>query len=313
MGEWLAEHEGVWSEAHYDARLSRSRTIANYFGTTDAITEESIRQFYRARLRKVTDGAVKLDRSALKMFSEWATGQGHMPSLPIPPLPKGMKGKTAIDRPHVRLAPEQARTIIEALPEMTKITRKPIRTMFEVEWDTGLRAHGLRRLEKPKHYSRRGSLYLSADVDKEGYSRTLQLRPETSDRLDALGDGLLFGKFVYLWTLRKTAHRTRHLTGLTAYECDHVDLRDFRHAAATELWHQSNSLAAVAEMLGHQQETTTVRYLDLHKKVYTEAIEKRFSVAKVVAVGDSVSGSAPNVSQSLPTAPGAPAPAPARM
>jgi site-specific recombinase XerC len=313
MGEWLAEHEGVWSERHYDARLSRSRTIANYFETTAAITEDSIRQFYLARLRKVTNGAVKLDRSALKMFCEWAAEAGYMPAISIPPLPKGIKGTSAIDRPHVRLTPEQARTIIEELPEHTKISRKPIRTMMEVAWDTGLRAYGLWRLESPRHCPRRGELYMSSDIDKEGFARTLRLRPETSDRLDALGDGLLFGKFTYLRTLRKAAHRVANVTGLTAYECDHVDLRDFRHAAATALWHQSNSLAAVAFMLGHTQETTTVRYLDLHENVYAEAIDKHFSVAKLVAVGDDVSRPVPNVLQSLPTPTGAPAPAPARM
>jgi site-specific recombinase XerC len=313
MGEWLALHEGVWSDAHFDARKSRSRTIANYFGTTDEITEESIKRFFNARLSKVTREAAKLDRSTLKMFYESAADQGYVPPMIIPPLPKGIKGKSAIDRPHVRLKPSQAGTIIEALPERTKITRKPIRTMMEVEWDTGLRAYGLWRLEAPKHYSRSGLLYVSADIDKEGFARTLKLRPETSARLDELGDGLLFGKFSYLWTLRQAAHRTRHLTGLTAYECDHLDLRDFRHAAATALWHQSNSLAAVAFMLGHTQETTTVRYLDLHENVYTEAIEKRFSVAEVVAVGDDVSVPSPNVLQSLPNDPGAHGEAPARM
>ena len=310
-GEWLALHEGVWSDAHFDARKSRSRTIANYFGTTDEITEESIKRFFNARLSKVTREAVKLDRSTLKMFYEWAVERGYAPPMIIPPLPKGIKGKSAIDRPHVRLKPEQARTIIEALPERTKITRKPIRTMMEVEWDTGLRAYGLWRLQAPRHYSRRGSLYLSADIDKEGFARTLELRPETAERLNELEDGLLFGKFAYLWTLRQTAHRTKRLTGLTEYECDHVDLRDFRHAAATALWHRSNSIAAVSYMLGHKQETTTVRYLDLDRNVYAEAIEKHFTVAKVVAVGDTVSGSMPNVSQSLPnetdTRPGGPA------
>ncbi len=140
MGEWLAEYEGVWSEAHFDARKSRSRTIANYFGTTDEITEESIKRFFNARLSKVTREAVKLERSALKGFCEWAAEAGYLPPIVIPPLPKGIKGKSAIDRPHVRLTPEQARTIIEALPERTKVTRKPIRTMMEAEWDTGLRA-----------------------------------------------------------------------------------------------------------------------------------------------------------------------------
>jgi integrase len=236
-----------------------------------------------------------------------------MHTLPIPPLPKGIKGTSAIDRPHVTLTPEQARPIIDEVPERTKISRKPIRTMMEAVWDTGLRAYGLFRLEKPRHYARPGELSITADIDKEGFARTLQLRPETCKRIAALGDGLLFGKFSYLKPLRKAAHRTRGVTGLTAYECNHVDLRDFRHAAATAFWHQSNSLAAVAFMLGHKQETTTVRYLDLHENVYTEAIDKRFSVAELVAVGDGVSGTAPNAAQSLPNVTGTHAAAPARM
>ena len=317
MGEWLAEHEGVWSESYLDARLSRGRTIVDHFKTTDAISEESIKRFWKARLRKVTKGAARLDRATLKMFCEWAAEQGYMAAVPMPPLPKGVKGTGAIDRQHVRLTPTQARMIIEALPERTKITRKPIRAMMEVEWDTGLRAYGLFGLQAPKHFGRPGSLYISEDIDKEGYARRLEIRPETSSRLAELGDGLLFGKFAYLHTLRKAAHRVREAAGLTAYECEHVDLRDFRHAAATALWHESNSLAAVAYMLGHKQETTTVRYLDMHREVYAEAISRRFAsgevVAEVVAAGDIGSTPAPNVLQSLPTSGSASDPAPARM
>jgi hypothetical protein len=76
---------------------------------------------------------------------------------------------------------------------------------------------------------------------------------------------------------------------------------------------QSNSLAAVAFMLGHKQETTTVRYLDLHRDVYAEAIEKRFSVAEVVAVGDSIAVPSPNVAQSHANKEGAHGSASARM
>jgi len=313
MGEWLAQYEGVWSDAHFDARKSRSRTIANCFGTTDEITEESIKRFFNARLRKVTREAARLDRSTLKLSYEWAVERGYVPPMIIPPLPKGSKGKSAIDRPHVRIKPWIARTIIEALPERTKISRKPIRTMMETEWDTGLRAYGMWGLDAAKHYRRSGSLYLSADIDKEGFARTLELRPETSARLEELGDGPLFGEFTYLLPLRQAAHRTRHLTRLSEYECDHLDLRDFRHAAATSLWHESNSLAAVSYMLGHTQETTTVRYLDLDRDVYVEAIEKRFAVAESVAIGGTVSTAMPNVLQSLPNDTGAPNPAPARM
>ena len=66
-------------------------------------------------------------------------------------------------------------------------------------------------------------------------------------------------------------------------------------------------------MLGHKQETTTVKYLDLHRDKYAEAIQNRFAVAEVVAASGARSDGPTNIPQSLPTVPTAPPFEPARM
>ena len=88
---------------------------------------------------------------------------------------KRAKGTRALDTTRVDLTAEQVEALLVALPERTR-GGHPIRDVFTVAWDTGLRHGGLFRLEAGRHFKRgRRELHVSADIDKAGWARPIPL------------------------------------------------------------------------------------------------------------------------------------------
>jgi len=283
--KWLAEivpprvTKGDW-----DSCCDRLKRIwIPYFDNNlSKVTEVAIEEYFAARLLERSHGTVKKERQVLSRFTKWAAKRGYMDHVDIP-QPPDSKGKPAIDRRRVRLSAYQAEAILAALPERTRNAGFPVKALFTLLWETGLRIEGVAKLRSPDHY-RLGfnELWITDEVDKNDYSRILDLTPRVTAMLDQIvankGNGLIFGSFQYFKALRGTAAQIADRIGLTPDDVRSLDARDFRHAATTDAAGKSNEIEGIAYTLGHKDLRTTSRYLDADRKSARRVLEARFGM-----------------------------------
>lgn len=265
LATWLDESKGALDPKTLDTYEIYARKFVAFFRTTDRVTEATIGDYTRARLREVVASTVRKERSGLSTFLHWCREQGYLATVPtFPELPKkatGVRSGTQRSAP-VDITERQARAILALLPDQSKRIdgRKwPIRARYVVAWETGLRPETLATLSVPEHYQRGArTLRIDAQNDKSRYGRDVPLSDGARRALDAVAPeaGLVFGRHNFDKALKRAA------TAVLGPELGRTFAAyDFRHGRAMDLLERSRSLSGVAYVLGHKRLSTTDRYL----------------------------------------------------
>lgn len=236
-----------------------------FFHDTNGMTESTVADYMRARLRKVTAKTVRKELSALRRFFAWAKEREHFDPPAVCEVPGSAIGTRAVEQRRVDLDEVTIERVLAALPERTYLTKSkrrgglPVRAFYTVMWETGLRRGTLWRLEAPRHY-RRGSreLFVAREIDKARYERTIDLTPRARVALDSVcpDEGLIFGKH----DMRKHLRAAAIAVGLDAEDAKHLSNHDFRHARTTHLIERGGSLLGVGYVVGHLNASTTDLY-----------------------------------------------------
>lgn len=265
MAEYLASLEGSHDPSTIKTDVIHGRRFVAHFVSLDRITEASIGDYSRARLRQVLKTTVKHERSFLSGFLRWCVEQGAMARVPpFPDLPRKATGTRAGAQraTPVHITEEEALAIIAELPVLSKTIggrRWPLRARFAVAWETGLRPETLARLAVPAHFTAGAKeLVLDASDDKARFARRVPLSAGAQRELDAVapGEGLIFGAHTFAKALKKAAR-----TVLGEERARQFAQYDFRHGRATQLAEETGNLPGVAYLMGHAKLSTTDKYL----------------------------------------------------
>lgn len=275
--KWLAAME---SELPASLPTLEMYVRAHWLPHFDRVTPASVGEYMRKRLRSVTAETVRKELVSLRRLCLFAHEQGLMSPVLFPPLPGKALGTRMYERVRVDLTAAQVEAILAAMPETIRGRRGrvfPLRAFYTVMWETGLRRGTLRRLETPKHY-RKGSseLFISADIDKARYERTIPLSSRADEllRAHAQGAGLIFGAHDCRAVLRSAGLRAGLPASLAARLSDH----DFRHARTTHLLEAGGDLMGVGYLVGHTQATTTNLYCHARRAAAERVLQVTESV-----------------------------------
>jgi len=244
---------GLYFEAH----------LIPFFASLEHFTPAMYADYGRQRLQKVSRPSVRKELCALRRFVAWCAD--HELVLPaVPALPKhGQPGKRAPNarkRKATIVTEGTAKRILLAMPDRSRRTGERVRDLFVVLWETGLRPTTVLRLEAPLHY-RKGSetLFVSREIDKEGFERTIPLSPAAQAALDracpAAGGRIFRAK---LSSLRHSLAAALKAAGLEDLD---VSPYDFRHSRITAMANAPGPLTGASYLAGHKHASTTALYI----------------------------------------------------
>ena len=240
------------------------------------MTPKAIREYHKERLKVVTRSTLCRDLVPLRECLRWAFDEGLIDEPVTVLLPKKRaKGSRAHDTRLVELTDIQAEALIRALPERTR-KGHPMRDLFTVAWDTGLRHGGVFRLEAGRHFKPGvRELYLTADIDKARYERPIPLTERAYQALErnAPDIGPIFTEWGYYKGLRSAA-KTVDL--IPPDDAKKLHLRAIRHAAITDGARKAGHLTGSSYMAGHTNQRTTDRYIHPQSDDAKEVLYKRF-------------------------------------
>ncbi len=225
----------------------------------ELITEVRVEDYITTRLRSVRRSSVKKELGSLRRFITWAVKRGELASFQFPKLPKQAKGTRQLDRPLIELSREQAEACDSSPPRPH--TKRPS-SKGSIYGLLGNRptAQGRAATNLSAELQEGAAvLWITEDVDKNGYNRDLPLTPRARAALDSVAKpkGLLFGAYSYKRILQAAALDA----GLSEYEAQYINARSFRHAAVTDMTAHSKELAGVSYLAGHRDVQTTSRYV----------------------------------------------------
>lgn len=259
-------------ESQYDAETLK--TLKGYarahwlpfWSTLSEITEASLGDYVRERLRHVTRSTVNHERWGLAVLLGWCAEQGMIDEAPeIPRCPKRATGVRVFRRAPRDCSLAEVEAWLAAMPERTP-KNVPARARYRVAFETGLRPSTLDNLRAPEHYRRgAGELTILDEHDKARYGRTVPLSTRARAELDAICPevGLIFGR-----------HRVPKVVTQAAKDAGlgHATPYDLRHARATALLELGANLPGVAYLLGHKRTTTTDRYIRASRRAAEQAL-----------------------------------------
>ena len=277
VAEWLRSIEPpTVSQGTWDADCFRwKKHLLPHFKTVQKLTTREVEVYTSKRLQHVRRSTLKKELGTLRRFVKWAYLHQEIPDLIEVPTPsRRVIGNQAQERVRVDLTPKQAEAILKALPERSKMGH-PVKALFTLIWETGLRIEGVRRLKAPTHWKPgQDFLNITDDIDKSRYGRLLDLSPRCQRALEDVYEspGLLFGPYAYMKTLRSAAKKA----GLSKEECKYLDARDFRHAALTDFAATTKDIASVSYIAGHKQLSTTSKYVHPPREGARKAMSTRF-------------------------------------
>jgi integrase len=164
-----------------------------------------------------------------------------------------------------------------AMPEKSDRTGDWVRPLFTVLWETGLRGATVLRLEAPLHY-RKGarSLFVTREIDKEGFERHVPLSPEARRALDRAcppDGGKLFTSGAS--SFRKYLTPAVKAAGLTDRNISTYDLKHSRISIGAN---SGAPLAGIAHLVGHKHVSTTAIYVQTGEAAAVRALEVMASV-----------------------------------
>lgn len=284
MAQWLATLDGILdveTVKTYERAYVRKHFLP-WFERLDRVTEATIADYARKRLREVMRSTLQKELSALRGFLRWCREQGLLVTLPaFPELPKTARGvRVGTQRQHARpITPGEVAHLIAALPVVSTrgLKRFPVRARFVVAWATTLRPATLSALRRGVHYSPGDSALLLRDEDdKARRGREIPLTDAARVALDGacegLGDGMLiFGRHDYRPHLAAAALAA----GLPQ---DAVCAYDLRHARITDLIERSGNIPGVMHMSGHTQVSTLSRYTHPSRRAAEDVLRNTGSI-----------------------------------
>ena len=273
--QWLDDIDGTVSERYWTTQARRAAVLAERFHSLSDVTPKAVRDFIKERLKEVTATTVRRDLVPLRECLRWAFDEGRIEEPVFIPLPKKRaRGTRALDTRRVGLTDTQVESLLRLLPERTR-SGHPIRALFTVAWDTGLRHDGIFRLEAGRHFrTGRRILHVTKDIDKNGYERDLPLTDRAYEALAA--QGVEVGPIFQRWDYRKPLRTAAKALGLDPDDLNSLDMRDFRHAATDDGARKSGHLSGLAYMAGHTDKHTTSRYIHPQIDDAREVLNKRF-------------------------------------
>jgi hypothetical protein len=276
FGQWVDEVADDWSRDYRRTQPNRILRLVEEFPTMNDVRDLKRQRAFRARrLKEVLRATLCEDLVPLRVCLAWAYDEGLITEPVEVPLPdKSKTGTRAHDRRRVDLTDAQTEALIAALPVKTRAGH-PARDVFTVAWETGLRHGGVFRLETPRHF-RRGvrELYLTADIDKNGWERAIDLTERSYKALERHAPDI--GPIFEAWDYRKTLRGAGRAIGLHPDDVASLDLRDFRHAASTDGADKSGDLTGLSYTAGWTNPNTASRYVHPKKRRAKELLNKRF-------------------------------------
>jgi len=283
----LKEHVAAFL-LHYAAthKAGTAGTVEDYFRaqfipffrSLDRFTKLSYSDFVADRIQCVTRSTLRKELSALRQFREWLSTRG-VTIDEIPRLPKhghaGVRSKNARKPKATLITPREAKKILAAMPERSRRTGAWVRPLFVVLWETGLRPITVLALEAPTHYQRGAkTLFISREIDKEGFERRIPISPAATRALDLVfpksGAGKLFDADEA--SLRFSLAAAVREAGLSDRN---IGVYDFKHSRIT---HDANSgapLTGVMFLVGHKHLSTTARYVTTGEDAARAVIGRR--------------------------------------
>jgi integrase len=259
-----------------------------HFGATHHVNDLSCAEYMRARLLVVQAETVRRELTALRSFVAWGHDEaGVFPEkIKVPTVPRrslGTKYEKRRRAPAIALSPEEAESIIAALPEWSeskKVEPFPIRARFLIGYETSLRPTTLDRLLLDVHY-RRGArmITLGQELDKNRWGREVPLSSRAREALDrvcsrleamrgekesALGPGEkmapmpIFGEHDYRERIEEAA---KAVLGEDDPRAAIFTGAHLRSARITHWLEETGNLPGTQYLAGHKLTTTTARYV----------------------------------------------------
>ena len=285
----LAEAAAAFLEAYeVDHAPGTSETVRIYFkaqflpffGSFENFTDASYSDFVRDRIARTTRVTVRKELSALRLFVAWCNQRG-IALPPVPSVPKhghaGKRAKNARKRVATIMTPGEVRQLLAAMPERSSRTGAWVRPLFAVLYETGLRPSTVLRLTVPEHYAKgKERLFISREIDKEGFERHVPLSPAGRKALDQcverLGErgGRLFDakesslRFSLEAAVRKCKLQDRN-----------ISVYDFKHTRLSIDANSGAPLAGVAHLAGHKSIATTAKYIQTGEAAAAEVMAVR--------------------------------------
>ncbi len=273
LADFELENTPEWTEI---VTLYFRTHLLPFFGSFDRFTLAAYSDYGRERLQHASRPTVRKELCALRRFVEWCREHGlELPA--VPGLPKhghrGTRAKNARKRKATIIQPAQAKRLLLAMPERSRKTGAFVRPLFVVLWETGLRPTTVLRLETPLHYVKGAKrLFISREIDKEGFERWVPLSAAARKALDRVCPK----KPGRLFDAPKASLRGSLAAALRAAGLEHLDVSpyDFRHSRIT---HGANTpgvaLAGIAHLVGHKHISTTALYVQTAEEAAAEALD----------------------------------------
>lgn len=287
-GQSLTESAGAWLTAVAPTIDPGTRgTYAMYaethwasrWTTLEALTDASIAEYARARLRYVQASTVRKELSALRGFVAWCEETGRLASAPlVPSLPRravGTRHKQGRKGPPAELSPVEIKRLLRALPERAaeRWGAYPVRAFFEFCYETSLRPATVERLSVPEHWKPgQRHIDIPPELDKARDGRPV---PLTDAALAALArvapeSGIIFGAHDMRWTWSKAA--TKALGKAKAERFSRYGLRSMR---ITHWAEESPNLPGIQYLAGHASIATTAKYAKASLRAAKAVLKKR--------------------------------------
>src|SRR5258708_15266935 len=246
----------IVTDVHFGAHL------LPFFVSFDHFTPAMYREYGRARLKHASRPTVRKELCSLRGFVEWCA-EHDLKLPPVTGLPKhgqpGTRAKNARKRTATIIAPADATRILMAMPERSRRTNAFVRPLFTVLWETRLRPITILRLEAPLHYAKVAErLFITREIDKEGFERHVPLSPATRKALDRVcpESGKLFT--APKGSLRVYLRLALDAAGLADSGACRYDLQHTRISIGAN---SGAPLAGIAHLVGHTKVSTTAPYV----------------------------------------------------
>lgn len=229
--------------------------------TVESMSNPTIADHVRARLRHVQAPTVRKENSALRSFVAWLDEKSLISEpLDVPSIPKRTLGTVHASgaRHAVDLSPDEVRELLKRLPLRDRFGT-PMRAYFVLMYETSLRPATLAALSVPEHW-RPGlrELHITRELDKARAGRPVPITRAAVRALtsSAPAAGVIFGEHDFRVSLRKAAAEV-----LDAYRAERITPYDFRRARLTHWAEVSDNLPGIQELAGHKHVSTTAKYV----------------------------------------------------
>jgi integrase len=277
MASWLVDYGLAHTAGTAATAEGYVRGFLAFFSGYARFTPSGYAEYMRERIGKVSRSTLRKELSSLRMFVAWAAVERGIMMPTVPGLPKrghpGTRSKHARRREATILTPKEVERVLAAMSIRGPRSGAWLRPFFELMWETGLRPYStIAKLEVPLHWRRgaRGQLFISREIDKARYERTVPLTRRAQKVMESVASGesgLLF-PHVDKDAMREALSAAARRAGLDKP----ISVYDFRHSRISHLANSGAPLAGVAFLVGHKHVSTTSLYVRASREAATAAL-----------------------------------------